>query len=70
MSAGRLPTRYTPGVDRRLFAWWYVSIALGFVLLALRSFVLGGNRWLTALRLVISAGFAALAWLEFRARPH
>jgi hypothetical protein len=53
-------------VGRRLFALWYASIALGFVLLAVRSIMIGGRAWLIALRFVIAAGFALLAWAEFQ----
>jgi len=49
-------------------AWWYGCIAAGFLLLSLRYLLLGGNRWLIALRIVIAAGFAALARLEVHGR--
>jgi hypothetical protein len=53
-------------VPRVLFAWWYLSIAIGFLLLALRTAMVGGRWWGIAIRLVIAAGFALLAWAEFR----
>jgi hypothetical protein len=55
-------------VGRRLLAWWYCSIAAGFLLLALRAILFRGEWRLIALRCVIAAGFAALAWLEFSGR--
>lgn len=48
-------------------ALWYFSIALGFLLLAVRAYLLGGRFSLTLLRVVIAAGFAALGWLQWRA---
>jgi hypothetical protein len=52
----------------RWFAWWYATIAVGFVLLAIRSALLGERPFLIALRLVIAAGFAVLAWLQFQGK--
>jgi hypothetical protein len=52
----------------RWFAWWYAAIAAGFVLLAARSLLVGDRPALVALRLIISVGFAALAWAQFRAK--
>ena len=52
----------------RFYAWWYISIALGFVLLAIKSALIGERPWLVVLRVVIALGFAALAALEFRTR--
>jgi hypothetical protein len=54
--------------SRRWFAWWYLTIALGFFLLAIRYALLGEKLWLVALRLTIAAGFGILSFLEFRAR--
>jgi hypothetical protein len=48
------------------YAWWYLSIALGFIALAVRQMIVGGNRTGIVLRLIIAAGFAALSWLTFR----
>jgi hypothetical protein len=53
---------------RRWFAWWYAAIAAGYVLLAITQGLIGGTFWAIALRLVIAAGFAALAVFEFRTR--
>jgi hypothetical protein len=49
-------------------AWWYVSIGLGFILLAVYRILVGEAAWLIALRFVIAAGFFALAAFEFRGR--
>jgi hypothetical protein len=52
----------------RWSAWWYAAIALGFLLLAVSRAIQGDKPWLVALRVVIAAGFAALALFEFRAK--
>jgi hypothetical protein len=48
------------------FAWWYVCIAAGFVLLAVRQIVIGGWTVGIIVRIVIALGFAALAYTEMR----
>jgi hypothetical protein len=53
-------------LPRTLFAWWYLSIAIGFVLLAVRTLLFGEGAWGVVLRLIIAVGFAALAFFEFR----
>jgi hypothetical protein len=52
----------------KLFGWWYVTIGAGFLLLAINRILLGGSGWLIALRLVISAGFLLLGYLELRSK--
>ncbi len=54
------------GKRPRWYAWWYVSIAIGFVLLAIQRTIVGESNWLVILRLVIATGFGLLAWMEFR----
>jgi hypothetical protein len=56
-------------LSHRLLGWWYLAIAVGFVLLAVRSGLLGDLHWRVALRAAIAAGFAVLSWVEFRQRP-
>jgi len=58
----------TPNRRSRLYAWWYFTIALGFLLLAVNRMLARESTWLVVLRLVIAAGFAALGYLEVRAR--
>lgn len=48
------------------FAWWYVCIAAGFLLLAVRQIVVGGLTIGIVIRIVIALGFAALAYSEMR----
>ena len=50
------------------FAWWYLTIALAFVLLAAQHILLEQAAWLIGVRLIIAAGFGALALMEFRGR--
>lgn len=52
----------------RLFAWWYLSIALGFLMLTVRQILIGGRLPGIIVRLVISAGFALLAVYAFRSQ--
>ncbi len=52
----------------RIYAWWYLTIALGFLLLAVNKALTGEKVWLVVLRIVIAGGFAALGYAEFRSR--
>jgi hypothetical protein len=52
--------------NARWFAWWYFTIAAGFLLLAIRRILLGEETWLIGLRLVIAAGFALLGYWQYR----
>ncbi len=54
------------GRRTKLFALWYACIAAGFLLLAVRAWVLGAPRWTVILRGLIAGGFGLLAWLEHR----
>jgi hypothetical protein len=56
-------------VGRNLFGAWYACIAVGFVLLAFRAWLLRAAPWTVVLRGVIAAGFALLAWQEWRRKP-
>jgi hypothetical protein len=48
------------------FAWWYVCIAAGFLLLALRQALVGGSTVSVVVRIIIALAFAALAYNEMR----
>ena len=48
------------------YAWWYLSISLGFLALAARAALLGDSDLGIALRLIIALGFACLSYLTFR----
>ena len=54
------------GLRTRLLAWWYFSIAAGFLLLAVSRW-LQGERWaLILLRAAIAMGFFLLGWATRR----
>lgn len=53
-------------VKTRLYAWWYFSIAAGFLLLSINRWILRERLWLIILRIGIAAGFAALGWLTMK----
>jgi hypothetical protein len=54
--------------NRKWFAWWYLTIAAGYLLLAIANGLQGGSAGGVLLRVVIAVGFAALAVFEFRTR--
>jgi hypothetical protein len=58
----------SPVSRSRIYAWWYLTIALGFLLLAVNKALTGDKTWLIVLRFVIAAGFATLGYAEFRSR--
>ena len=67
LSRYRLSEITLPAPHRsRLYAWWYFTIALGFLLLAINRMLVGEKTWLIVLRVVIAAGFAALGYMELR----
>jgi len=53
----------------RLLGWWYVSIGLGFGLLAVRNFIYGARPASIVLRAVIAAGFVILGVTTLRTGP-
>jgi hypothetical protein len=46
-------------------AWWYLSIAVGFALLALDHLITHDRPLLVGVRLVIAIGFGLLSYMEF-----
>jgi hypothetical protein len=48
------------------FGWWYVSIGLGFALLAIRNFIYAAPLGSIVLRAVIAAGFVILGVTTLR----
>ena len=55
-------------LSSRWLAWWYFTIALGFVLLAINRAIVGERPWLIALRVILALGFGTLSLMEFRAK--
>ncbi|MDQ2777742.1 MAG: hypothetical protein M3Y57_22945 [Acidobacteriota bacterium] len=54
--------------DSRWIAYWYFSIGVGFVLLAIYNGIIGGKLWLIGIRVIIAVGFALLGWMELRGK--
>ncbi|HML16554.1 MAG TPA: hypothetical protein VK419_05995 [Bryobacteraceae bacterium] len=44
----------------QLLGWWYVSIGIGFALLAVRYYLVGARPFAIVLRGIIAAGFLLL----------
>jgi hypothetical protein len=53
----------------RMFGWWYVSIGIGFGLLAIRNFIYGARPGSIVLRALIAAGFVILGVTTLRTAP-
>jgi hypothetical protein len=53
----------------RLLGWWYVSIGLGFGLLAIRNYIYGARPGSIVLRAVIAAGFVILGITTLQTAP-
>jgi hypothetical protein len=49
-------------------AWWYLTIAVGFVLLAIQHLITRDKPWLIGIRLILAAGFGLLSRMEFTAK--
>ena len=49
----------------RWLAWWYLTIAVGFGLLAIDHLILRDKAWLISVRLILAAGFGLLSRMEF-----
>ncbi len=54
------------GFQSRHWAWWYLSIGVGFLLLAVVLVLRGARLGAVALRVGIAVGFALLGWMQFR----
>ncbi|HEY3457716.1 MAG TPA: hypothetical protein VGK64_24265 [Bryobacteraceae bacterium] len=52
----------------RWLAWWYLAIAVGFVLLAIDHMIIRDKAWLIGIRLILAAGFGLLSRMEFTKR--
>jgi hypothetical protein len=48
-------------------AWWYLTIAVGFALLALDHVITRDKPLPITVRLIIAAGFGLLSYMEFQA---
>jgi hypothetical protein len=54
------------GFQSKHWGWWYVSISLGFLLLAIVNTMRGARLAAIVIRIVIALGFALLGWMQFR----
>jgi hypothetical protein len=54
------------GFQSKHWGWWYLSIGLGFLLLAVVHLLQGASLGAVALRIVVAIGFVLLASLQFR----
>ena len=69
-----LPVLLPAGLDNRLvrgfqskhWGWWYLSIGVGFILLAIVHLLHGARLGAIVLRIGVAVGFALLGWMQFR----
>jgi hypothetical protein len=54
------------GFQSKYWGWWYVTIGLGFLLLAIVNTMRGARLAGIVIRIVIAIGFALLGWMQFR----
>jgi hypothetical protein len=54
------------GFQSKNWGWWYLSIGIGFLLLAIVYLLRGAGLAPVALRVGVSVGFTLLAWMQFR----
>jgi hypothetical protein len=58
--------RRVRGFQSRHWGWWYLSIGLGYLLLAIVNSLQGARLAGVILRIVVALGFAMLAGIQFR----
>jgi len=56
--------RLVRGFQSRHWGWWYLSIGLGFLLLAIVYWLQGAGMADIGLRIAVAAGFALLGWMQ------
>lgn len=61
---GRLVKMKNP-LRTRMFAWWYFTIAGGFLLLALNRLLLGQRAGLVLAQLAAAAAFVLFGWMSW-----
>ena len=54
------------GFQSKHWGWWYLSIGLGFLLLAIVHQLEGAGLGAVALRVAVAIGFVLLSWMQFR----
>jgi hypothetical protein len=58
--------RRVRGFQSRHWGWWYLSIGIGFLLLAIVYQLQGAGFTPVALRVAVALGFVALGWMQLR----
>jgi hypothetical protein len=54
------------GFQSKHWGWWYLSIGLGFLLLAIVHLLMGARLLAVVLRVIVAIGFVLLASMQFR----
>jgi hypothetical protein len=54
------------GFESKYWAWWYIAIGIGFLLLAIVNTMRGASLAGVAIRVVIAIGFEILGWIQYR----
>ena len=54
------------GFESKHWGWWYVTIGIGFLLLAIVNTMRGASLAGIAIRLLIAIGFEILGWIQFK----
>jgi fructose-specific phosphotransferase system IIC component len=55
-------------LNSKWFGWWYVTIGIGFAMLALRNYFAGAGAFAISLRSILAAGFVVLGITTLRGR--
>jgi hypothetical protein len=54
------------GFQSKHWGWWYLSIGVGFLLLAIVHQLQGAGFRAVALHVAVAFGFVLLSWMQFR----
>jgi hypothetical protein len=55
-------------MSRRILAWWYICIGVGFIALGARALIAGVEMWAVGLRWAIALGFLILGVISLRGK--
>ncbi len=62
----RLHNSPVRGFQSKHWGWWYLSIGVGFLLLAIVHQLQGAKLGAVVLRIIVAIGFVLLSWMQFR----